>query len=104
MKPLGICQAELVAQVSARNRILFEASELQHDGRLNLALQNDRSTHLLQVASLLAQQSALFCRSLGRVLVKCMHTDARLSNLLPSHFRLKQLQPCVQHELPNAPE
>ena len=50
LKVLGILLAELVAQVSARNRILFEASELQHDGRLNLALQDDRSTHLIQVA------------------------------------------------------
>lgn len=50
LKLLGVLLADMVAQVSARNRILFEASELQHDGRLNLALQDDRSTHLIQVA------------------------------------------------------
>ncbi|KAL0050615.1 hypothetical protein WJX82_003523 [Trebouxia sp. C0006] len=45
----------ITLQVSARNRILFEASELQHDGRLNLALQDDRSTHLIQVLKLQPQ-------------------------------------------------
>jgi len=50
MRLSGIALAELVSQVSARNRILFEASELQHDGRLKLALQDDRSSHLIQVA------------------------------------------------------
>ncbi|KAL0033224.1 hypothetical protein WJX79_010422 [Trebouxia sp. C0005] len=39
-------------QISARNRILFEAAELQHDGRLTLALQDDRSLHLIQVLKL----------------------------------------------------
>ncbi len=33
-----------------------------------------------------------------------MLTDARLSNLLSSLFRAKQLQLCVQHELSNAKE
>lgn len=49
LTPLGVSLADLVAQISARNRILFEAAELQHDGRLTLALQDDRSLHLIQV-------------------------------------------------------
>lgn len=55
LKLLGVLLADMVAQVSARNRILFEASELQHDGRLNLALQDDRSTHLIQVLKMQPQ-------------------------------------------------